>query len=110
LKLLVFLERSENKEGGWKIEFQILKEKKKKKGAFLSHAQPLLPCFFSFLLFLPSCLRDTGRPNERKSTCSELTEETKSPKSDEFHQNCVCNELVSATGNLVSAEMARLFC
>jgi hypothetical protein len=34
----------------------------------------------------------------------------KSPKSDEFHQNCVCNELVSATGNLVSADLAHLFC
>jgi hypothetical protein len=45
-----------------------------------------------------------------KITCSELTKETKSLKSDEFHQNCVCNELVSAIGNLVSADLAHLFC
>jgi archaellum component FlaC len=37
-----------------------------------------------------------------KSTRSELTKETKSLKSDEFHQNCVFNKLVSATVNLVS--------
>jgi hypothetical protein len=45
-----------------------------------------------------------------KSICSEAVKQTKSPKSDEFHQNRVFNKLVSVTVNLVRVQIVRLVC
>jgi hypothetical protein len=45
-----------------------------------------------------------------KSICRKVIKPTKSPKSDEFHQNRVFNKFVSSTVNLGRVQIARPVC